>query len=157
MSAWCEFKIQRLYCADAESVSVAELPRVVLDLQSLSHWHGVQIFPDAEPAPDGHWQFPRVSIGWHSAGRGYVVQCFETVDSDSCLLATASVLSEPETYVELGGQGQELWPKQLFVPYGSVMQALNHFLTTGLQDPLLDWIGLGDFQRRATTARPRPR
>ncbi len=157
MSAWCEFKIQRMYCADVESVSVAELPRVVLELQSLSRWHGVQIFPDAEPAPDGHWQFPRVSIGWHSAGPGYVFQCFETVHSNSCLLASASELSEPETYVELGGQGQELWPKQLFVPYGSVMQALNHFLTTGLQDPLLDWIGLGDFQRRATTARPRPR
>ncbi len=39
MSAWCEFKIQRMYCADAESVSVAELPRVVLDLQSMSRWH----------------------------------------------------------------------------------------------------------------------
>ena len=156
MSAWCEFKIQRMYGAEPESVPVADLPRVVLDLQSMSHWHGLQIFPDAEPAPDGHWQFPRVSIGWHRAGPGYVVQCFETVHSNSCLLATASKLSEPETYVELGGRGQELWPKQLFVPYGSVMQAVDHFLATGLQDPLLDWIGLGAFPRRPAAFRPRP-
>jgi hypothetical protein len=66
-------------------------------------------------------------------------------------------LSEPEIYVELGGQGRELWPPQLFVPFDSVMQALNHFLTTGLQDPLLAWIGLGDFPRRPVARRPRPR
>jgi len=157
MSAWCEFKIERMYGAEPEAVSEAELPQVVLDLQSTGGLNGLQIVPDAAPAPDGHWQYPYLHVEWHSSGRGYVVQCFETVYSDSFFLATSANLSEPEIYVELGGQGQELWPTQLFVPYDSVMQALNHFLTTGLQDPLLDWIGLGDFPRRPVARRPRPR
>ena len=157
MGAWCDFKIRQMYGAEPESLSAAELPRFVLDLQSLSPLHGLQIFPDAEPALDGHWQYPCLSIGWHRDALGYVVQCSETAYSGSCLLATSPELSEPEIYIEFGGQGQELWPKQLYVPYGTVMQALDHFLSTGLQNPLLDWIGLGDFPRRRVAPRPRRR
>ncbi len=153
MSAWCEFKIERMYGARPESVSADDLLGVVLDLQLMGRWHGLQIYPDAKPAPDGHWQFPRLSIGWHKEGAGYVVQCFETVHSDSCLLATSAILSEPQICMELGGEGQELWPKELYAPYGSVVKALDHFLVTGLQNPLLDWIGLGDFPRRRVARR----
>lgn len=97
--------------------------------------------------PDGRWQFPRVSIGWEPSGQGYIVQCFEGVDSDSCILSTSSVLSEPAIEVEAGGFARELWPKELFVSHARAVQALDHFLATGSQNPSLDWIGLRDFAR----------
>jgi hypothetical protein len=157
MSAWCEFKIVRMFGWQEEPVSLDDLLGVVLDLQLMGPWHGLQIYPDAQPAPDGHWQFPRLSIGWHKAGGGYLVQYFETVRSDSCLLATAGFLSEPEIYIEFNGLGQEEWPKELFVPYRGVVKATEHFLGTGQQDPSLDWIGLGNFRRRRVEAGAMPR
>ena len=153
MSAWCEFKIERMLGWKPEPVLADDLLGTVLDLQSMSPWHGLQIYPDAEPAPDGHWQFPRLSIGWHKEGQGYLVQCFETVRSDSCLLATAGFLSEPKIYIEFNGQGQQEWPKELFVSYRSVVKAIEYFLANGLQDPSLDWIGLGNFHRRRVAPR----
>jgi hypothetical protein len=157
MSAWRELKIQQMYGAQPASLSAAELPRFVHDLQTMSPLHGLQIFPDAAPALDGHWQYPCMSIGWHREGQGYVVQCSETAYSGSCLLATSRKLSEPEIYIEFDGQGQELWPKQLYASYEAVLQAIDHFLATGLQNPQLAWIGLGDFPRRPVAPRPRLR
>ena len=153
MAAWCEFEIIWMYGFDGRPLTADDIPEAVADLQTMGRFHGLQIYPDAEPAPDGHWQYPRVSVGWDREGEGYLVQCFETAYSESFFLATSSSLSEPEIYVELGGQGQELWPRQLFVPYPSVVQALEHFLATGLQDTRLAWIGLRDFPRLAVASR----
>jgi hypothetical protein len=155
MSAWCTFKIQRTSYADGRTLQEADVPAALLDLQSLGSWDGIHIFPDAEPAPDGHWQFPCISAGWEREGGGYVVQCFETTDSLSRILSTSELLSEPEVYIELGGATQELWPRGLFAPYNLALKAINHFLATGLQDPDLCWVGLRNFPRKTVARRGR--
>lgn len=155
MAKWCEFEIIWMYGGDKAPLTCAELPKALGDLPTKGRLNGLQIFPDAEPAPDGHWQFPRVSIGWYSEAQGYLVQCFETAYSDSFFLATSSSQSEPLIYVEHDGQGQELWPRQLFAPYPTALQALEHFLATGLQDTRLDWVGISDFPRQFVEPRRR--
>lgn len=155
MSAWCSFTICRTSNADELPLHEADVPTALLELQSVGSWDGVHIFPDAEPALDGHWQFPRISASWEQEGLGYIVQCFETADSRSSFLSTSTVLSKPEVYVELGGATQELWPQQLFAPYDLTLKAMRHFLATGLQDPALFWVGLSDFSM--TTVAPRRR
>ena len=153
MAAWCEFEIIWMYGFDGTPLTAADVPKAVADLPSMGKFHGLQIYPDADPAPDGDWQFPRASVGWEREGQGYVVQCDETAYSGSFFLATSSSLSEPEVCVEFNGQGQELWPRQLFVPYASVVQVLEHFLATGLQDTSFALIGLGDFPRLTVASR----
>jgi hypothetical protein len=152
-----DFRIVKQYCGDQERISAADVAAAVGDLQSRSNWHGVQIFPDAKPAPDGVWQFPRLSVGWIQEGDGYLVQCFESVDSRSYLLVARTPLSEPEILMTLGISGRELWPRQCFVPYERTLQAILHFIETGSLDPSLDWVGLNDFLRRPGPPAPRHR
>lgn len=157
MSAWCEFKIVWMCCADQKPLGRLEVPRALLSLQSVNSLTGVQIFPDAEHGQDGHWQFPRLSVGWYEEGDGYVVRCCETATSNPCLLARSGELSVPEIYIEHLGLSQELWPRELFVPYERVVQAVEHFLSTGFQHRQLDWVGLFDFPRHTVPPRPRLR
>jgi hypothetical protein len=153
MSAWCSFKIQRISDAEERDLLATDVPRTLMELQAMGRWDGLQIFPDAEPEPDGHWQFPRISAGWEDEGRGYVVQCFENTDPLSYLLSTSEEVSEPEVYTELGSATQELWPRQLFVPYDTALKAIQHFLASGLQDPALSWVGLCNFPRKTVARR----
>jgi hypothetical protein len=146
-----DFTIVKQYCGDQDRISAADVAAAVRDLQSRSNWHGVQIFPDAKPAPDGVWQFPRLSVGWIQEGDGYLVQCFESVDSRSNLLVTRTPLSEPEILMTLGLCGWELWPRQCFVPYERTLQAILHFIEKGPLDPSLAWVGLNDVPRRPGT------
>jgi len=90
-----------------------------------------------------------------SQGQGYLLQCFETASSSSFILSTSSELASAEVYIELGGMTQELWPKQLFVPYDMALQALQYFLGTGLQNPNLCWVGPGNFPRKTVKLRSR--
>jgi len=156
MSAWCQFKIGRLSDSRKHQIDETDVAKELLDLQSTGSWDGLHIVPDAEPAPDGHWQFPRISADWEAGGDGYVVQCFETAESRSSILSTSADLTEPEVFIELGGQTQELWPRQLFVSYDLALRALQQFLLTGLQDPALNWIALNSFPRK-TVKRPTKR
>jgi hypothetical protein len=151
MKPWCTFKIERLSYADRRSIAEGDVPEELLALQSCGTWDGLHIFPDAGPAPDGHWQFPRISVGWE--GQGYVLQCFETAESISFILSTSLDIASPEVYIDVGGMTRELWPKQLFVPYDLALQALQHFLSTGLQDSKLCWIGLSSFPRKTIKRR----
>jgi len=153
MGAWCTFKIERTSYADGRQVAEVDVPMELLGLQEAGAWDGLHVFPDAAPAPDGHWQFPRIRVGWVAAGQGYVVQCFETANSNSFFLSTSAKLSEPEIYIELGGSAEELWPKQLFVPYDLTAKAIKHFLGTGLQHPELSWVGLSSFARKTVPRR----
>lgn len=153
--AWCAFRIERTSGFDGRPIARENVPDELRNLQALGTWDSLHIFPDAQPAPDGHWQFPRICAGWEGAGQGYVVQCYESADSRSFLLATSARLSAPEVYIELGGMAEELWPVQLFVPYALALSALEHFLSAGLQDPALAWVGLNAFPRKAAPRRPR--
>ena len=99
-------------------------------------------------------QFPLLNVSWHSPD-GFVVQCFETPESNSDFLASQPSLSTPSVYIELGGQTQELWPKELFVPLDLACRALDHFVITGDQHRDLIWVYISNFPRR--TVRPRRR
>jgi hypothetical protein len=152
VSAWCSFKIQRFSTAEGCDLRLTDVPGTLMELQTIGSLDGIQIFPDAEPGPDGHWQFPRISAGWETEGRGYVVQCFENTDSQSFILSTSAEVFEPEVY---SGETQELWPRHLFVPYDLALRAIQHFLASGLQDPALSWVGLRNFPRERVARRPR--
>lgn len=156
MKPWCEFKIERTSYAEGRQIAQTDVPRELLNLQSSGNWDGLHIFPDAVPAPDGHWQFPRISAGWEDKGQGYVVQCFETAASNSFILSTSSEVGQPEIHIDLIGT-QELWPQQLFVPYDLAARALEYFLDTGLQDPSLFWVGLSSFPRKTVKRRSKGR
>jgi hypothetical protein len=127
-------------------------------MQRRPAWEGVIISPDAKLGLDGEGQFPRLSLGWYP-GFGYEAHCIE-LNPKSHFVATSSKLSNPEVYVELGGQGQELWPRELFVPLALAEQAVLHLLRTGRRDPLLRWIAIDAFPRKSVRARkptPGPR
>ena len=108
---------------------------------------GRPVWDNLQVSPEGTAQFPFMNISWHK-GHGFDIQCFEKPESDSDFLATERVLSAPEVYVELGGQTQELWPKQLFVPSNLAVMAVRYFLDTGRQDPSLVWVPIARFPRR---------
>lgn len=153
MGAWCTFKVERTSDADGRPLVEADLPKALMELKAVGSWDGLHIFPDAPSGPDGHFQFPWLSAGWETEGQGYVVQCAENTDSMSFFLSTSAELSEPQRYLELGGVTQELWPGELFVPYDLALNAIQHFLSTGLQDPAHSWIGIGDFPRKTVARR----
>jgi hypothetical protein len=114
-------------------------------------WEGVIISPDAKPGPDGEGQYPILSLGWYP-GFGYEAHCIELTPK-SYFVATSTKLSKPEVYVELNGQGQELWPRELFVPHTTAEQAVLYLLRTGKRDPSLSWVAIDAFPRRSV--RPR--
>ena len=62
---------------------------------------------------------------------------------------TGRHFSTPSIEVELGGQGLEGWPRELFVSAQQAMQALDHFLDHGKQDPALEWIRIDGFLRES--------
>jgi hypothetical protein len=114
-------------------------------------WQGVIIAPDAQPGPDGEGQYPIVSLAWYP-DYGYEVHFME-LTGESNFLALRVQLSEPEVYVELGGQGQELWPRELFVPIAAVSKALRHLLQSGSRDQSLPWVSIDSFPRLEVKAR----
>jgi hypothetical protein len=110
-------------------------------------WQGVIISPDAEAGPNGQGQYPRVNLSWYP-GFGFEVQCMELAGKDH-FAVTRKNLSPPEVYVELGGQAQELWPRELFVPYAMAQQAVLFLLASARRDPSLRWVAIDAFARKA--------
>ena len=97
-------------------------------------------------------QFPLLQLSWHLSS-GYLLQCFEVPESNSDFLSRHRTLSDPSEYLDIGGQTQELWPNELFVPIELAGVALGHFLAYGCQKPDLTWIGISAFPRRTVNAR----
>lgn len=155
MSTVRKFRIGRFVYAEETRVEETDVASELHALQGARSCVGLHIVPDAAPAPDGHWQFPRISAGWEPAGGGYVVQCYEAAESSSCILATASELSDRNVLIELGGLATELWPRELFVPYELALLAVLHFLDTGQQEPSFDWVQLNAFPREVVPDRLR--
>ena len=91
----------------------AKVTGMLRAMQRRASWEGVIVSPDNKPGPEGRGQFPVLYLGWHP-GSGYEAHCVE-LNSPGYFVATSPKLSAPEVYVELGGQGQELWPRELFV------------------------------------------
>ena len=135
------------------SLTPDRVPGMLRAMQKRSTWEGVIISPDAKPGPDGEGQYPVLSLGWYP-DFGYEACCME-LSPKSHFVATGTKLSKPEVYVELGGQGQELWPRELFVPFTTVDQAVLHLLRTGKRDPSLPWVAIDAFPRKKVRTRKR--
>ena len=56
-------------------------------------------------------------------------------------------LSAPTVNIVHGGQAQERWPRELFVPEGLAHRALDYFIATGKQDRALYWVRIDAFPR----------
>jgi hypothetical protein len=140
------FQFSTIASNEESDVSTADARELLVRLQARPAWDSARV------TPKGDSQFPLLNLSWHE-GDGFVVQCFETPQSNSDFLLTGEPLSSPEVYVELGGQTQELWPRQLFVPLALAAEALKEFLESGRQSPSLLWIPIDRFPRR--TVRPR--
>ena len=141
------FKYTTVAGAGSAPIHWSETEHTLLAMQGRPTWEGVIISPDAPLGQDGTGQTPRISLSWYP-GHGYEVQCFETPESRSDFLTSRQALSDPAVHVELGGQGQELWPPELFVPYEAAERALRFFLRTGRQDRELFWVRIDDFPRK---------
>jgi hypothetical protein len=114
-------------------------------------WDELTVAPDANPGWNGTGQYPILSIAWYR-DFGYQAVCTELA-SQSRVLILGTVLSKPAVYVELGGQGQELWPRELFVPLAVASKAIRHLLRTGTRDRRLRWLAIDTFPRRKVRAR----
>jgi hypothetical protein len=150
-----KFKYTKVASQRMLSLTPARVPGMLRAMQKRPTWEGVIISPDAKPGPDGEGQYPALSLGWYP-GFGYEAHCMELSPKyDSHFVATGTKLSKPEVYVELNGQGQELWPRELFVPIAQAEQAILHLLRTSRRDPSLAWVGINAFPRKKV--RPRER
>ena len=146
-----KFKYTKVAGQRTLTLTPHKVPGVLHAMQKRATWEGVIISPDAKLGPDGEGQFPVLSLGWYP-GYGYEAHCME-LSAESHFVATSRNLSTPEVYVELGGQGQELWPCELFVPYEVAEQAVLHLLKTGRRDRSLKWVGISAFPRKKVYAR----
>jgi hypothetical protein len=108
-------------------------------------WQGVIVSPNEPFGENGKGQVPRISIEWFP-NFGYQMHVIE-LSISSHFVATSNNLSKPEVYVELGGQGQELWPPEMFVALEIAEQAIHYFLEIGKRDPALKWIAIDGFDR----------
>ncbi len=132
---------QRMLNLTAEKVS-----GMLRAMEKRPTWEGVIISPDAKPGPDGEGQYPILSLSWYP-DFGYEAHCME-LSRISHFVATGRKLSKPEIYVELGGQGQELWPRELFVPFAIVEQVVHHLLLSGKRDPKFPWVPIDAIPRK---------
>jgi hypothetical protein len=122
--------------------NVAGMLRAMLKRPS---WQGVIVSPNEPFGENGKGQVPRISIEWFPKF-GYQVHVIE-LDIKSHFVATSDNLSKPEVYVELGGQGQELWPPEMFVSIEIAEQAIHYLLESGKRDTALPWIAIDGFKR----------
>jgi hypothetical protein len=114
-------------------------------MQTRPEWDEVHIAP-------GKYQYPLVWASWRSA-TGYVVHHLGENEHFSFFLAASETISSPKVFVDLGGQTQELWPPELFVPLEVAREALEHFLISGNRSPELRWVRIDRFPRRAVRHR----
>ena len=146
-----KFKYTKVAGQRTLSLTPEKVHGMLRAMQKRATWEGVIVSPDAQLGPDGEGQFPVLCLGWYPRF-GYEAHCMD-LNSDGHFVATSVKLSAPEVYVELGGQGQELWPRELFVPYAIAEQAALYLLRTGRRDPSLKWVGIGAFPRKKVRTR----
>ena len=148
-----KFKYTKVAGQRMLSLTPEKVSGMLRAMQKRPTWEGVIISPDSKPGPDGEGQYPVLSLGWYP-GFGYEVHCME-LSPESHFVATNARLSEPEVYVELGGQGQELWPRELFVSFPLAEQAVLRLIGTTRRDPSLAWVAISAFPRKKVRARRR--
>ena len=149
-----KFKYTKVAGMRYMSLTRERVPGMLRAMQRRATWEGVIITPDAELGLDGKGQYPVLSLSWYP-DFGYDVHFMGLDWKENFFAAAQAELSKPEVYVELGGQGQELWPPELFVPYSVAERAVNYLVRTGKRNPSLIWVGISAFKRKAVRARNR--
>jgi hypothetical protein len=91
-------------------------------------------------------QYPCLHLAWQ-ADRGFIVHCFEDVESSGDFVVESATLTAPEVEINLGGQALERWPRQLFVSEHLARRVVEYFLRTGKRDPSQHWVRTGEFRR----------
>lgn len=134
------FQYSTIAGTEGTDVLPDEAASVLNSMQSRPSWDEVCVF-------SGDAQFPRLNISWR-APQGFVLQCFERAESLSDFLVVDEPMSPPAIDIVLGGQTQERWPRQLFVPIGLAREALEIFLESGHQSSNLRWVRIDRFPRR---------
>ena len=114
-----KFKYTKVAGSRYLSLTRERVPGMLRAMHRRPTWEGVIITPDAEWGLDGKGQYPVMSLSWYPEF-GYDVHFMGLDWKENFFAATQVELSRPQVYVELGGQGQELWPPELFVPYALV-------------------------------------
>ena len=147
-----KFKYTKVAGLRCMSLARERVPGMLRAMQRRATWEGVIITPDAELGLDGKGQYPILSLSWYP-DFGYDVHFMGLDWKENFFVAAQAELSKPEVYVELGGQGQELWPPELFVPYSIAERAVNYLVRTGKRNPSLTWVGISAFKRKAVKAR----
>ncbi len=109
-------------------------------MQSRPEWDEVHISP-------GKYEYPVVWLSWRAAA-GYLVHYLGQNERFSFFLTLGETMSSPELLVDLGGQTQELWPRELFVPFDVASKALEHFLASGQRSAAECWVRIDRFPRR---------
>ena len=135
------------------SIEPASAEPVLRAIKRRPYWQGTIISPDEKPGLDGAGQYPILTLDWYPE-HGYCVHCMELAPK-SHFLSSSATLSKPAVYVELGGQGQELWPLELFVPDSLALKATRYLLRHGRRDPSLLWVAIDAFRRRSVKPQPR--
>ena len=115
---------------------VSELLTMLRDGQL---WGDVCIYPSVG-------QFPRANVSFHE-GHGFVIQCYEDEGSWSDFLVSTTMMSSPCVATQLGGQGVERWPPELFVSEPMAAEALEYFLDNGKETGSLHWVRIDEFAR----------
>jgi hypothetical protein len=141
-----KFKCTTVGENDRHLLTPADVNSLLQSIQTRPTWQGAIISPDAALGRDGIGQYPVLYLAWYP-GYGFEVQLME-LSGDNNFLASSEQLSEPEVYVALGGQGQELWPRELFVSLPAASHAIRTVLRSGCRDGSLPWVAIDAFPRR---------
>ena len=149
-----EFKYSTIGGREEGLATPRDVEKILREMLARPTWDSIRVQPNDTQKPDGIAQYPFLNLSWHPE-YGYEIQCFEHSGSNSFFLSAKQGMSSPEVYVEIGGQTQELWPIELFVPLAVATQAARYFLEFGGQDPGLHWTPIEKFPRR--TVKPRNR
>ena len=152
-AAMHKFKCTTVGGDDERPLTPADVSSLLQSIQTRPTWQGIIISPDTAPGPDGAGQYPVVYLAWYP-DYGFELQLME-LPGDNNFLASSEKLSKPEVYVELGGQGQELWPRELFVSLYAASQALRTVLQSGCRDNSLPWVAIDAFPRLKVAPRDR--
>ena len=141
------FRYTRVSTTRATRLLPEGAARLLKSMECRPEWDEVHI-------SRGKYEYPFVWLSWRPA-TGYVVHHLGENEHLSFFLTVGETMSSPKVFVDLGGQAQELWPAELFVPFDTARRALEYFLASGKRSPDQCWVKIDRFPRRTIKRKAR--
>jgi hypothetical protein len=141
------FRYSRVSTARAMRLLPEGAARLLKSMESRPEWDEIHISP-------GKYEYPFVWLSWRPT-TGYLVHHLGENEHFSFFLTVGETMSSPKVFVDLGGQTQELWPPELFVPFDVAKRALEYFLASGKRSPEQCWVRIDRFARRTVRRKAR--